>query len=699
MAEQKILYDGLHDAQFTEPYIDVDEWRDAPVRHRYVHGGFHGNETRFCFYFPEKAQYQNRFFHFLMPVQGPETSVQGQEGEEDMISFSILHGAYFVQTNMGGIVNGGGDDTLVYRCSAQAAEFSRKLAKEMYETDIRPYGYVYGGSGGGFKTMSCAENTIGIWDGAVPFVIGSPVAMPNVFTVRAHAMRLLRHKMADIVDAIEPGGSGDPYVTLNEEEAAALREAFSMGFPMETWTVWETLGEGALPVLAPAVPMIDPTYFTDFWEKDGYLGADPNGSAVRDRVHLETEIAEIHHTEFGKQGIADTIDEGNSYGVDEAWKHQIGKGGNLPVFSLKDSPWDNVNDAYARGLTLRFLDGALVGETISVSWLGYSLVTGTPDASGRDLAALLARVKVGDHVLLDNSNYLAIQTYHRHQVPGEDFHAWDIFRNPDGTPAYPQRPFLVGPIIAKGGAGGVQEGTPQIKMIVLESHMDESAFPWQADWYREKIRDYCRETGKNLDDVMRLYYMEHCMHTDCQEGNGGDHDHIVSYLGALHQALLDLSDWVERGIAPVPTTGYSMDGGQVLLADGAAKRRGVQAVVNLCAETAGQTSATGRIEVKAGEPVHFIAEVEIPARGGNLEESSWGFENNGIYLAAEQVGGHISPTTWLSDGTGRATAEATHTFTRPGTYFVVAKIATNRTPGDLFTRIRNQARMRVVVRD
>ena len=31
---------------FTEPYVDVDEWRDVPVRHRYVHGGFADTETR-----------------------------------------------------------------------------------------------------------------------------------------------------------------------------------------------------------------------------------------------------------------------------------------------------------------------------------------------------------------------------------------------------------------------------------------------------------------------------------------------------------------------------------------------------------------------------------------------------------------------------------------------------------------------------
>lgn len=33
---------AVEDPLFTQPYIDIDEWRDAPVRHRYVHGGFKG---------------------------------------------------------------------------------------------------------------------------------------------------------------------------------------------------------------------------------------------------------------------------------------------------------------------------------------------------------------------------------------------------------------------------------------------------------------------------------------------------------------------------------------------------------------------------------------------------------------------------------------------------------------------------------
>jgi len=35
---------------FDHPYLDVDEWRDEPVLHRYVHGGFGGTATRFSVY-------------------------------------------------------------------------------------------------------------------------------------------------------------------------------------------------------------------------------------------------------------------------------------------------------------------------------------------------------------------------------------------------------------------------------------------------------------------------------------------------------------------------------------------------------------------------------------------------------------------------------------------------------------------------
>ena len=56
------------DPLFTQPAIDVDEWRDKPVRHRYIHGGFKGTDTLFSMYLPPKELYQGRFFQHLMAV-------------------------------------------------------------------------------------------------------------------------------------------------------------------------------------------------------------------------------------------------------------------------------------------------------------------------------------------------------------------------------------------------------------------------------------------------------------------------------------------------------------------------------------------------------------------------------------------------------------------------------------------------------
>ena len=65
---------GLADPLFQDPYVDLDEWRDDPVRHRYVHGGFRGSDCRFSMYFPDATRYQGRFFHPVMPVPGTEHS-------------------------------------------------------------------------------------------------------------------------------------------------------------------------------------------------------------------------------------------------------------------------------------------------------------------------------------------------------------------------------------------------------------------------------------------------------------------------------------------------------------------------------------------------------------------------------------------------------------------------------------------------
>ncbi len=198
---------GLTDPLFEDPYVDLDEWRDEPVRHRYVHGGFHGSDCRFSMYFPEARRYQGRFFHPVTPVPGTEHSAT--EGlHVGYIGFSVASGGYLVESNLGLLRRAlpGEDSTIAgFRASAAVATYSRVLAAEMYG-EHRPYGYVFGGSGGGYRTMACIENTRGVWDGAVPYIHPTPMSLPANLGVQAHAMRVLRDKLPQIVDAVEPGG-------------------------------------------------------------------------------------------------------------------------------------------------------------------------------------------------------------------------------------------------------------------------------------------------------------------------------------------------------------------------------------------------------------------------------------------------------------------------------------------------------------
>ncbi|HUA22549.1 MAG TPA: hypothetical protein VMA54_00370 [Steroidobacteraceae bacterium] len=280
-----------------EPYVDIDEWRGQPVRHRYIHGGFKGTQARFSLYFPPKAQYQGRFFQYITPVPIREDLAHQGFGAHNGIGFAIESGAYAVATNEGGTdataTPGARVDPSIagYRVNAAAAQYSRVIAARIYGPH-RPYGYAYGGSGGSYRTIAGFENTTA-WDGAVPYVMPCPMAIPSVFTPRLFAMRVLKDRFGQIVDAIDPGGSGDMYAGLNEEERETLREATAMGFPPRTWFAHQTLGMGAFAVLFDHVVRMDPQYFVDFWTVPGYLGANPPKSLLGARIRHKTVVTRV----------------------------------------------------------------------------------------------------------------------------------------------------------------------------------------------------------------------------------------------------------------------------------------------------------------------------------------------------------------------------------------------------------------------
>lgn len=670
---------SVADPLFAQPYIDVDEWRDGPVRYRYVHGGFTGTDARFSFYLPPKDKYEGRFFQYITPVPDSENLSQGLTGEEDRIGFALSSGAYFIETNSGGqsaaaLPGKPGDPTIgAFRANAAAAQYSRVVAQQMYGGK-RPYGYAFGGSGGAFRTLAGMENTDGVWDGAVPYVVGSPMALPNLFTARMLGLRVLDPVFPKIVDAIDAGGSGDPYAGLNKEQAATLREVTKLGFPPAGWFNYKTLGMHAYAVIYPVTRMLDPGYFNDFWTKPGYDGYARLPSLLAARVQLDTTVAGIVTAgDAARMNLPGLHQPGEAKGLaDNGWKAMEAS---TPVaIRLTQGPGKEV-----MGGDFIVTGGAAAGSKAMI-------LKATDDVVllGQDGAKIVSRLAPGDTVRVDNTDFLASETYHRHQVPpGDQFPEWDQFRGPDGKPIYPQRPTVLGPLLSRGATGTAQTGKFSGKMIMLENLYDTEAFPWQGDWYRQRVRE---NLGAETDARYRLWMNDHANHGDSTRQVNPTH--TVSYIGILEQALRDLAAWVEDGVEPAQTTDYRLVDGQIVVPPAAAMRRGIQPVVSL-------TGADGkdRVEARAGKPVAMTGVIEVPPGMGKVVSAEWDFDGAGTFPVHSDLG--------RAKVVGnRVTVTMTHSFAKPGTYFVTLRAASQR-DGDAmtpFARVQNLDRVRVVVR-
>ena len=702
---EKIIYDPSQDPRFSHPVIDRDEWKERylpdgqTIPYRYMHGYFDGTDVKFAFFFPPADRYENRFQQYLSPFPGPDEEVAsiGHTGAEDRIGFALCCGAYYVETNMGSHSQFGGnrDDRLTWQSSAAAAEYSREKAKEIYETDQRPYGYVYGGSGGGYKSMACIENTRA-WDGAAPYVIGSPVSLPNTITMHVQGQRVLRNAFGKILDALDAGGSGDPYAGLSRDEADMLRELTGMGFPPLAWYL-EAKGvvdPGSLPVLMPGVKRMDPEYFTDFWTKPGYAGSDPESSSSRDRIVFRTHVKTVHLPEKSAERAA----EDGLNGVDDAWKKQLAEG-NGAWLELETLPQGG--NLYLEGLSMVFQSGGakganlLMGKMMHYAGRDGGIVTIGSAYGTSDVGETLAKVQPGDEILLDNSDYIAVQSYYRHQVPEDlSFHAWDQFRDENGKPVTAQRPPFPVPFT---GVGVRQDGDIQGKVINIQALMDESTCPWCADWWRNKIIE-----TKGTDADHRTYFMERCMHGDV---NALGNYMVVNYVGALRQALIDLSAWVEKGEEPLKRTAYVLgEDGQIHPEQDVSKRFGIQAIPTLRAN--GEKCA----HVKAGECVRFTVDVEVPENAGDVTEILFSQAEKAQMPTDAGAAAHVTMgrEIWekalpfekgVNGAVHTAHAEVMGSYEKPGTYFAAVRIASQRRgdASDPFTQVLNLDRVRVIV--
>ena len=640
-ASVQVTQDSV-DPLFKEPYVDVRELRSDPAPHHYVHGGFKGTDARFSFYFPPADRYQGRFHHNTYPLAVSEDIGPfpiAFEVATGNLGFTLDSGAYYVQTNMGGAFRRGDPSIAAYRANAAAAKYSRVVAAEIYGRH-RPFGYLYGGSGGAYQTIGGAEHTSGVWDGFMPFVLGCNNAVPSLWSVRLNALRVLRkrNKFPAVMDAINPGGNGDFYAGLNEEERAALKEATLMGFPPRGWYNHEALHIGYFSDVFGVIPPLDPSYADDFWTKPGYLGSDPKSSVGADRFQFETTVTRVLDGPPKRVSLANVPDE------DLGCAHLV------------------------------VLSGAAVGNNLHIAMVEGSTVGFATTAD----PAVVNSIRTGDKVHIDNSWLLAAQTYQRHQVPPSDEeYGWNQFRDAQGKPIYPQRELLIGHFFALNSVGSLLSGRIHGKMLLVEALMDVDALAWSADWYRSQVK---KSLGPGLEDSFALWFIDHAQHDN--PSTKVAQAHAVRLDGALQQGLRDLSQWVERGARPSETT-YNMVESQVKVSARADERKGIQPVVEL------KANGGARADVSVNESVAFTATIEVPLGAGKVVAAEWDFEGLGTYPVTSDLG---APQVCIS-------LSAAHAYSRPGTYYAVLR-ATSQREGNTqtpYARIQNIARARVVV--
>jgi hypothetical protein len=676
---------------FGDPYLDRDETLAEPVEHRYIHGGFEGTDTRFSFWYPPAERWEGRMYQ---PLEGANA------GHEDVFASPLgadigglemtlnRLGGYMVESNMGHIGDvmdpKAGLDPTVYgwRAAAETARFSKFLAGQIL--GARPHhSYVWGGSGGARRSPLCLAYGPDVWDGAVPFM-GDALdgeygdferlrTFAQHFCAMFNVQRVLRDKIYDVIDAMLPGGSGDPFAGLTSHQREELATLYRLGYPRgDEYMIAQPMGQIWLwSSYADRLQRDYPDYWEAFWTKPGHVGFDQPQYVNADLIDVRTTVAQPL---YAKDLIHDARFQGDEYAQVRSM---------AGLFASMHNMWDipmaleveNVPDGYRLGTGVRILTGLAAGRQLyALQAVGNVLLC---DGEGEASNLRFQDVSPGDEVHVDNHAFLAYCYAYRHHLTAAEVD-YDGLRV-DGMPIYPQYPIPeMSPFM-----GTVHTGRFEGKMIWVHHTHDASLWPSQGTGMKRNVE---RERGDRADDYFCLRWTENAEHVvprmAASPAGRDNKTWLIDYQPAIEQSLVDLADWVEDGVRPAPTN-FEYRDGRVILPPTAAARGGIQPVVTV------EANGASRTEVRAGEAVTFRVRATVPPGAGTVIGVKWDFDGSGSYPLVEKVDGS-SPSVDLS---------TTHTWDRPGTYFATALVESHR-EGDVHAvacRVPNLAAARVIV--
>jgi Tannase and feruloyl esterase len=680
------------DSHFGAPYVDQDEWHDEPHGHRRVHGGFADCDTRFTFYFPAVEEWQGRL---IMPLEGAHA------GHEDFfggalgdamggIGLTGRLGGYMVESNMGHIGDDidpkGGEDPTLYgwRAAAETARFSKYLAEQVYGSPPH-HSYVWGGSGGGRRSPLVLENAPDVFDGALPFMGGGDVrpfpaterikgAQVMSFACMFNVQRMLRRgdTMERIIDAMQPGGSGDPFEGLDSHVREEFASLYRQGFPRgDEFMIATPMGQIWLwSSIADLLVEQDPNYFEDFWTKAGYIGHDLPSAVEDDVIDVVTTVSRVITIQ---DLLTDPTFDAPEFMLMRVIAGIMAGQGSMDMayaVEVKDLP-----DGYRLGAGLQLKTGAAAGRQLyCIGSVGDVFAC---DGHGEANLMRFNGVKVGDEIHVDNRKFLAFCYFHRHHLM-EDAQ-FDSLRL-DGMPVYEQHPVPLMSSLMGVSYTGQFEG----KLLWIHHTHDSSLWPTQGIIYKGAVLN--AQGAAASAEKFRLQWTQNAEHIPPtflpNSSKRATSTWLVDYFPIIEQGLADLIKWVEEGVAPSNTTFDFVDG-QVRLPAAASERGGIQPVVNVTA------NGGLRAEIKAGESVQLDVVAEVPPNGGTIVSVAWDFDGWGSFPLQHDVDG--------SDTSVRLST--THTYDTPGTYFATALVHSNR-EGKVdaeFRRLPNLASARIVV--
>jgi hypothetical protein len=223
------------------------------------------------------------------------------------------------------------------------------------------------------------------------------------------------------------------------------------------------------------------------------------------------------------------------------------------------------------------------------------------------------------------------------------------------------------------------------KLMWVHHTHDSSLWPPQGIIYRDAVAHAQGDDG--AAERFRIRWIENAEHGPAMmvpsQSNRASSTWLVDYLPHIEQSLQDLIDWVERDVAPAPTNFDWVDN-KVILPTDAAERGGIQPVI---AVTANGMSVT---EVGVGESVELAMHAAVAPGAGTIIRAEWDFDGRGSFPFTHSEVDGKSATVEL---------KTTHSFDRPGVYFVTGRVHSHR-EGDLKATSRvipNVAQARVVV--